>query len=125
MAEVNHSAVTEEFKENVRVFTEMDNEIRKKKKEIKELEKIRKEVENLILKHMDIFGITSLEINGGKLIKNKYETKVALKKDTIKNSILAKVKDPVAVNDIIETMESNRETKERVNLKRTFSRTSN
>ena len=63
-----------------------------------------------------------INISGGKIRKNQYESKGALKKEFIKDSILDKIKDPKVVEDILSKIEDKRENKINISLKRTFER---
>ena len=63
-----------------------------------------------------------INISGGKIRKNQYESKGALKKEFIKDSILDKIKDPKVVEDILAKIEDKRENKINISLKRTFER---
>lgn len=119
---INHDAITEEFKNNVKKYVELGDAIKLKQNEIKDLNKAKKEAETFILKQMDLIGVKSFEINGGKLIKNQSETKVAVSQDIIKKAISSKVRDPAILDSILDDMENSRPKKTRVNLKRTSER---
>lgn len=114
--------VTQEFQEVVVKFVNLDDLIRKKKEELKELEKHKKPCEEYILKGLDQIGENVIDITNGKLRKNKSETKVPLNQDIIKQAIFEKVKDPKDVVAIIHRMDELRPKKTRVNLKRTMGR---
>ena len=90
--------------------------------EIKELKSQRKPCEEFILSYLDKIGQTTIEISGGKLRKNKSETKQSINQDIIKKSIAEKVQDPSVIEDILKIMEKNRPLKTNVNLKRTNER---
>lgn len=119
---INRDAITPEFKEHVRRYVEIGDAIKEKQKEIKDLNQRKKESEKFILKQMDLIGVRSFEINGGKLIKNQSETKVAVNNDIIKQAISRKVNDPAILDQILDDMENSRPKKTRVNLKRTSER---
>jgi len=119
-AEVN---VSKEFQENVIKFVKIDDLIRKKQKEMTELRSQRKPCEDFILKYLDQVGESVIEITGGKLRKNKSETKVPLNLDVIKEAIETKVKDPKIIAYILKSMDDLRPKNVRVNLKRTNQRT--
>lgn len=113
--------ITEEFKEQVIRYVKFDDLIKKKNEEIKELKSKRKPCEEYILKYLDREDISCIDINDGKLRKNKSETKVPLTYDQIKDSIGKKVVDPKIVTDILKLMDE-RPKKVNVNLKRTMNR---
>lgn len=117
--------VTREFQEKVIKYVKMDDLIRKKQKELSELKKQRKPCEEFILKYLANVDESTIEITGGKLIRNKAETKESLKQEYIKEAISEKVQDPKVVEEILQLMESKRPRKTRVNIKRTSVRKKN
>lgn len=110
-----------EFQESVKKYITYDNQIKQRENEIAELKKQKKPVEQIILTCFDKFGETMIEITGGKLRKNKSETKIPLTMDIIKSALQEKLKDPKDVEYIMEKIE-NRQKVSRVNLKRTVLR---
>jgi hypothetical protein len=114
--------VSKEFEEKVIKFVKLDNLIRKKNTEIKELKEQRKPCEDFILKYLDQIGQNTIDITGGKLRRNKSETKKSINNDIIKKSLTEKIKDPLAVDEILKIMEENRPLKTSINLKRTNER---
>ena len=122
--EAEKIAVSKEFEENVIKYVKIDNLIRKKMAEIKELKSQRKPCEEFILSYLDKIGQNTIEISGGKLRYNKSETKQSINQDIIKKSIAEKVTDPTIIEDILKIMEKNRPLKTSVNLKRTNERKS-
>jgi len=115
-------AVSKEFQENVIKFVKIDDLMRKKQNELSELRKQRKPCEDFILKYLDQIGEQVIEINSGKLRKNKSETKIPLNLDIIKEAIEGEIKDPKIVQKILESMDELRPKNVRVNLKRTAKR---
>jgi hypothetical protein len=111
--------ITREFQEMVVKFVKIDDVIRKKEAEIKELKSQKKPCEGFIIEYLDKIGESVIEITGGKLRKSRTETKGTLTQDIIKKAIDEKVKDPDQVQQILSLMENMRPKKERVNLKRT------
>jgi hypothetical protein len=112
----------DEFREKVVLYVKSDDKIRELQKLVKEQQKIKKDSEEAILRHLERLGESMINISGGKIRKNQYESKGALKKEFIKDSILEKIKDPKVVEDILSKMEDKRETKINISLKRTFER---
>ena len=125
--------VSNAFKEKIISYIKVDDLIRKKQEEIKELKDKKEECEEFILKYLDKSDAGFVNIPGGKLIKNQSETKGTLKVETIKESIVEGIKKEKLTNseevnkklieDIIEIMEAKRGKVNRINLKRTFERT--
>ena len=91
-------------------------------KELRELKKKRKTCEDFILKHLDELDEDVIDITGGKLRKNKSETKIPLNNDIIKQAIEFYVKDESKVKLIIDKMTELRPKNVRYNLKRTTKR---
>jgi len=112
----------DEFREKVVAYVKSDDRIRELQKLVKEQQKLKKDSEEAILRHLERLGESMINISGGKIRKNQYESKGALKKEFIKESILDKIKDPKVVEDILTKMEEKRETKINISLKRTFER---
>jgi len=112
----------DEFREKVVAYVKSDDRIRELQKLVKEQQKLKKDSEEAILRHLERLGESMINISGGKLRKNQYESKGALKKEFIKDSILDKIKDPKIVEDILAKMEDKRETKVNISIKRTFER---
>ena len=92
-----------QFKENVIKFVRMDDLIRQKMEEIKELKDQKKPFEEFILGYLEKKDSPFVNIKSGKLIKNKSETKAPLKLDIIKESIVEGIKSEnnlEAINEI-------------------------
>jgi len=115
----NDPKITKEFHENVIKYVKLDDLIRKKESEIRELKNSKKPCEKFILDHLDKLGENIIEITNGKLRKNKAETKVPLTVDIIKDTLIDKLTNPELVDEIMKTMDKSRPKTVRVNLKRT------
>ena len=124
--------VSNDFKEKIMHYIKIDDLIRKKQEEIKELKDKKEGTEEFILKFLDKNDANFVNVPGGKLIKNKSETKAPLKIEIIKEAIVEGIKkekltDTEELNKkvleyIIEIMENKRGKVNRTNLKRTFER---
>jgi len=114
--------ITEEFVEVVKSWVTIDDEIRKKLIEIKELKDERKEFETFILEYMDKINESVIDISDGKLRKNKSNTKGGLKQESIQTALLDITKDTNKAMEMTKYIMDNRPTTERVNLKRTKNR---
>ena len=126
------AGVSNAFKEKIINYIKIDDVIRKRQDEIKDLKEKKEECEEYILKYLDKSDAGFVKIPGGKLIKNQSESKGTLKIETIKESIIECIKKEKLTNsdeinkklidDIIEIMETKRGKVNRINLKRTFER---
>jgi len=114
--------VSKEFEENVIKYVKYDNAIRKKNEELKELKGKRKPCEDFILSYLEKIDEKEIEITGGKLRRNKSETKQSVNTDIIKKTLTDKLNNPKLVGDILKEMENNRLLKTHINLKRTGKR---
>jgi hypothetical protein len=115
---------TEEFAEKVRNYVQIDDQIRKNDEKKKELNKDKKNAEKEILKHLERLGENVINITGGKLRINQYETKSSLKEDIVKKVLNDKIKDPKIVETILENIDQERENAKKIqkSLKRTYER---
>ncbi len=128
----NDKNISNDFKEKIMHFIKIDDLIRKKQEEIKDLKEQKEGAEEFILKFLDKNDANFVNVPGGKLIKNQSETKAPLKIEIIKEAIVEGIKkekltdteelNKKLLDDIIDIMENKRGKVNRVNLKRTFER---
>lgn len=128
--------MTNEFKEKVIAYLKCDDLIRKKMDEIKELKQQKKPCEEFILSFMENKDAPFVKVKGGKLIRNKSETKEGLKPETIRTAIVSSLLSEGLIKDdeskaidltqkIFNVADEKRGKTVRVNLKRTFTRGDN
>lgn len=115
-------SITEEFKEVVINWVKIDDDIRKKNIEIKELKDEKKEYEIFILEYMDKINENVINISDGKLRMNRSKTKAPLKEECIQQAIMDFTKDNDQALAITKHIFTSRPLSERVNLKRTKNR---
>ncbi len=127
--------VNEEFKKKVIKYIEHDDDIKELQKKIKEIKAKKESKEEFILESLDKLNTTVIEVKGSKLIKNKSESKSAIKPEIITKTLEELLSDhetvkkwvdidtekklKKAVEKIMEKMESKRTITEKVSLKRT------
>lgn len=118
---------TDEFKKKVKDYVKNDDRIRELQTELKVLNGAKKNAEMEILKHLERLGESNVNITGGKLRINQYESKEGLKEDLIKEALSEKIKDPKIIEFIFEKINEKRVANGKVqkSLKRTFERGSN
>lgn len=102
--------IKNKFLENVVKYLKTDDLLKKKQKEHKEelqtLKDDKNELEGFILRYLDRKGENYVEIKGnGKLIKNKSETKSAIKAENIREGILDGLKAEKLIEKEEETLE--------------------
>jgi hypothetical protein len=117
----------DEFEDKVKQYVKVDDEIRQLQKQIKELNVQKKATEETILKHLERLGENNINITGGKLRINKYESKEGFKEPMVKEVIADKIKDPKIIEHILEKIEEKRiaNAKVQISLKRTYERAVN
>lgn len=131
----NEIEVTEDFKKKVIKYIEYDDEIKNLQKKIKELKGKKEPKEEFILESLDKLKTTVIEVKGSKLIKNKSESKGAIKPEIIKKVLEEEFGDPdnvkkltnldtekkikKAIDKIMDKMDSKRIVTEKITLKRT------
>jgi len=111
--------ITEEFVEVVKNWVKLDDEIRDYTSKIKDLKNERKEFEDFILEYMENINENVIEITGGKLRRNKSQTKTPLKEESIQSALYDITKDNEKSMQMTKHIMENRPSVERVNLKRT------
>ena len=113
-----------EFKNKVIQYVKHDDRIRELQTELKNLNAIKKNAEAEILKHLDRLGESNINITGGKLRVNKYESKEGLKEEIIKEALMEKITDPRVIEFIFNKINEKRASggKVQMSLKRTFER---
>lgn len=118
---------TEEFKKKVKDYVKNDDRIRELQAELKVLNNAKKAAELEILKHLERLGESNINITGGKLRINQYESKEGLKEDLVKEALSEKIKDPKIIEFIFEKINEKRVANGKVqkSLKRTFERGGN
>lgn len=118
---------TDEFKKKVKDYVKNDDRIRELQTELKNLNNAKKLAEMEILKHLERLGESNVNITGGKLRINQYESKEGLKEDLIKEALSEKIKDPKIIEFIFSKINEKRIANSKVqkSLKRTFERGSN
>ncbi len=130
--ESKKNQLSAEFKEKVVSYIKIDDLIKKRNDEIKELKEKKKPCEEFIITFLDKMEAEFVNVQGGKLVKNQVESKAPLKEDIIKEAIFEElknnnlVKDEEKANklleDILVLLDRKRERKVKVNIKRVMER---
>ena len=114
--------VTSDFKNKVLKWLSIDDQIREMRAKSKELTVQKKEHEEYILSFLEKVGEKELAVSDGKLRRNVSKTKKPLSKEWIQKSLTELIKDKTKAVTMTDHIINNRETVERVNLKRTKNR---
>ena len=111
-----------ELTEMVTKYTDADNIARNLKKEVAKQNKTMKGLNEKILIHLEKMGENHINIDDGKLIKNKYKSKGSLSQEMIEETLKENFKDPKIITRIMESIEDKKikNEKTRIQLKRTF-----
>ena len=114
--------VTADFKNKVLKWLAIDDQIREMRAKSKDLTKQKKEHEEFILSFLENVGEKELAVSDGKLRRNVSKSKKPISKEWIQKSLNQLIQDKTKANTITDHIINNRETVERVNLKRTKNR---
>ena len=109
-----------EFKESIIKYLRFDDMIRDKKKEIKDLNKLKQTCETYILKKLDDYGENKVEFTQGKICKKEVVSKGGIKPDYIKNALTTTSLNSDAIEKVIELIDKNRKIKISKKLTRSF-----
>lgn len=107
-----------EFKEHVTKYIEVDDIMELKNKELKTLRTAKKQHEQYILKFLTESGKKTIPLSNGKLSLTNKETKSAINEDLIKNVLVELGINGDDINRITTVIDSKREIKSNINLKR-------
>lgn len=116
--------VTKEFRKNVLKWVDIDDQIRLIRSKTKELNDMKKEFEDKIIKHLTTVEEDSILIKDGKLSKNVSKTKAPLKKENIEKSLTELIGDSVKASAMAEHIVNSRQTVEKISLRRTKTKNS-
>lgn len=115
--EAEQLELSKEFHENVIKYVKLDDLMRKKQDEIKELKKLRKTPEEFIITYLEDIKVSQIDISDGKLKRKRTETKVPINNKIIKTALDKKIEDPKVVQDIMKMVDE-REKRVKVKLDR-------
>lgn len=100
----------QDFKNDVKQWLAIDNELAQKNKEIKELRKIKNKVlEPKITSFMRDNNISDLNTENGKVRCNERNTKKGLNKQNIRENLLQVLNDEMQVDQAMNLILTNRE----------------
>jgi hypothetical protein len=111
--------ITEEFKQKIVRWVKLDDDLRKIRETIKEINDEKKQAEEYILSFLENIGEKEIAISDGKLSKHVTKMPEPLKKDNIHKAIFEVMKDENKTKALTEHILDSRKTKEKIALKRT------
>ena len=111
--------VTEEFKHKIVRWVKLDDDLRKLRETVKEINDEKKQAEEYILAFMENIEEKEIAITDGKLTRQVSKLPEPLNKDNIQKAIAEVTKNEAKAKELTEYILSTRKTKEKVALKRT------
>jgi len=123
---------TSQLKEKVTAYIKIDDLIKNKRREIKELNEKKIEFEEYIKKYLTDSNKTKIETTDGDIVFKKQTTKTPLKEDLVEKAIVNKFKDTKKItesgvkiaHDIIEDVNNMRGVNIKNNIRRVKKRAS-
>lgn len=115
----NKSKVTEEFKQKIIGWVKLDDDLRKIRETVKEINDEKKQHEEYILAFMENIEEKEIAITDGKLSRHVSKLPEPLNKDNIQKAIAEVTKNDSKAKELTDYILSSRKTKEKVALKRT------
>lgn len=114
------------LKEKITAYIKIDDLIREKKEEIKELAEKRSTYEEFIKKYLEKENKTRIELNDGEIVFKKLSTRSPLKEELIEKAIVKKFQDNKKTNesgikiahDVIEEVNNLRGVSIKANIRR-------
>ena len=126
--DAKNNYIDNEFRENVKKYIYIDDTIRSRQEEIKELKNVKKPCENFIINYLEKVEQEYVLLGESKIVKNEYKQKSPIKIDLIKEVIKEESKNEKLfdseekynkfIDGILELMERKRVVKKKVSLRR-------
>ena len=110
--------VSYDFKNKIVRWVKLDDDLRKIRETIKEINDEKKQSEEYILSYLDNIGQSEIAIDNGKLTKQVSKSQAPLKKENIQKALNDIVKDDNKASIMADHILKSRETKEKVSLRR-------
>ena len=115
----------DDFKNNVKNYLNLDDDIKKLEKNVRERKQLKKKLTDQILIFMNQYNIEDLNTEAGKLKKSISYTKKPLNKTTLKTRLLQYFDNNSNKTDLAIKFIDNREKEEHIRLKRINKKTDN
>jgi hypothetical protein len=110
--------VSNDFKNKIVRWVKLDDDLRKIRETVKEINDEKKQAEEYILSYLDNIGQSEIAIDDGKLTKQVSKSQAPLKKENIQKALNDIVKDDNKASLMAEHILKSRETKEKISLRR-------
>ena len=110
--------VSNDFKDKIIRWVKLDDDLRKIRETVKEINDEKKQAEEYILSYLDNIGQSEIAITDGKLTKQVSKSQAPLKKENIQKALNDIVKDDNKAALMADHILKSRETKEKISLRR-------
>lgn len=115
--------LSKDFQECVIKYVKLDDIIRKKQSDIKEVKKLRKPCEEFMLSYLEDIKKNEIQISDGMIKKKHTETKTPITNKVIKNALEKKINNPGVVQEVMKLVDE-REKKKKVKIHRVIKKNS-
>jgi hypothetical protein len=110
--------VSNDFKNKIVRWVKLDDDLRKIRETVKEINDEKKQAEEYILHYLDNIGQSEIAIDDGKLTKQVSKSQAPLKKENIQKALFDITKDDGKASMMADYILKSRETKEKVSIRR-------
>ena len=110
--------VSNDFKNKIVRWVKLDDDLRKIRETVKEINDEKKQAEEYILSYLDNIGQSEIAIDDGKLTKQVSKSQAPLKKENIQKALYDITKDDSKASMMADYILKSRETKEKVSIRR-------
>jgi hypothetical protein len=110
--------VSNDFKNKIVRWVKLDDDLRKIRETVKEINDEKKQAEEYILSYLDNIGQSEIAIDDGKLTKQVSKSQAPLKKENIQKALFDITKDDSKASMMAEYILKSREIKEKVSIRR-------
>jgi hypothetical protein len=119
MSDSPKNKISEEFKQKIVSWVQLDDNLKKIRETVKEINDEKKQNEEYILSYMENMDEKEIGITGGKLSRHVSKLPEPLKKENIQKALQEVIKDENKARALTDHIINSRKTKEKVSLKRT------
>jgi hypothetical protein len=119
MSDSPKNKISEEFKQKIVQWVKLDDDLKKIRETVKEINDEKKQNEEYILAYMENMEEKEIGITGGKISRHVSKLPEPLKKENIQKALTEVIKDENKARALTDHIINSRKTKEKISLKRT------
>jgi hypothetical protein len=119
MSDSPKNKISEEFKQKIVSWVKLDDDLKKIRETVKEINDEKKQNEEYILAYMENMEEKEIGITGGKISRHVSKLPEPLKKENIQKALTEVIKDEKKARVLTDHIINSRKTKEKISLKRT------